>query len=195
VIRRRAPGGRGGNALRIDWNDVLPAKECSYVMGNPPFVGHQWQSTEQQKDHDDVWEGVHQQAGRLDFVTGWYLRAYRYMTDAARGAFVSTNSITQGEQARILAAALWGHVLEIEFAHRSFDWTSEARGKAHVHVVIVGFDRVMPSRRFLVEYDSANEPVQSQATNINAYLLDGPNVVLDSRGSPLCPRRRVAAKC
>ncbi len=175
------------NALQTDWNTVLPAKRCSYVLGNPPFIGHQWRSPEQQQDHDSVWKGVHKQAGRLDFVACWYLLAARYMQGACSGGFVSTNSITQGEQARILSACLWGRMLFIHWAHRTFEWESEARGAAHVHVVIVGFGRESAASKMLVTYDEAEDgaAIALPARNINAYLVDGPDVVLESRGEPL----------
>lgn len=175
------------NALRTDWNEVLPAAECSFVLGNPPFIGHQWRTPEQQDDMDHVWDGVHKQYGRLDYVCCWYLLAARYMTKRAAGAFVSTNSISQGEQARILAACLFGPVLKLFFAHRTFSWTSEARGKAHVHVVIVGFSLSDRTPKAIVVYDEPGGPagITHDAKNINAYLVDGPDVVLDSRSSPL----------
>jgi len=186
---RKSASIRVGNALRIGWNDVLPAKKCSFVLGNPPFIGHQWRSAEQQRDHDAVWTGVHRQAGRLDYVACWYLLAAKYMKGDCLGAFVSTNSITQGEQARILAAALWGwgRSLFIHWAHRTFAWESEARGAAHVHVVIVGFGLKARSDRVLVSYDenADGSAVGHAANNINAYLVDGPDVVLESRGNPL----------
>ena len=178
------------NALRTDWNEVLPATECSFVLGNPPFIGHQWRTPEQQDDMDHVWDGVHKQYGRLDYVCCWYLLAARYMTKSAAGAFVSTNSISQGEQARILSGCLFGPVLRIFFAHRTFAWTSEARGKAHVHVVIVGFALADRFPKSIVTYDEddTHDGTMHDAKGINAYLIDAPDVVLESRGDPIDPR-------
>lgn len=178
------------NALRIDWNTVLPASECSYVLGNPPFIGHQYRNDGQQEDMDLVWDGVHKQYGRLDYVMCWYQKAAQYMRGDTEGAFVSTNSVSQGEQARILAACLFGPVLRINFAHRTFSWTSEARGKAHVHVVIIGFALSDRQQKHLVSYDEsdAKDGVSSLAKNINAYLIDGPDIVLDSRSKPIDSR-------
>lgn len=175
------------NALRIDWSAVLPSKDCDFVLGNPPFVGHQWRNAEQQADHDAVWEGVHPQAGRLDFVCCWYLLAAKYMRLNSRGAFVSTNSITQGEQARILSAGLWEKHLLVQWAHRTFYWESEARGAAHVHVVIIGFGHAPIVPGMLISYDETDDgsAVAHDARNINAYLIDGANVILESRGNPL----------
>jgi type I restriction-modification system DNA methylase subunit len=176
------------NALRTDWNKVLPASECSFVLGNPPFIGHQWRDEAQQADMDAVWDGVHKQYGRLDYVCCWYLQAARYLTDGT-AAFVSTNSISQGEQARILSACLFGPLVHIHFAHRTFTWISEARGKAHVHVVIVGFSLTDRKPKTIVTYDESEseDGVAHTASNINAYLIDGPDVVLESRAEPIDP--------
>src|SRR5258708_14373946 len=127
-----------GNALQADWREVLPPSHCSYVMGNPPFVGKQFATLEQKADLDLIFSGV-RGAGVLDYVTGWYVRAGEYIRGTKiRCAFVSTNSITQGEQVSVLWNELFRRGLKIYFAHRTFAWASEARGKAHVHVVVVG---------------------------------------------------------
>ncbi|MEO6181840.1 MAG: DNA methyltransferase, partial [Verrucomicrobiota bacterium] len=129
-----------GNALRTDWNVVLPREKCSYVLGNPPFIGAKFQNDDQRADMDAV-AGDVENHGLLDYVTGWYFKAADYIqgTRIVVG-FVSTNSLSQGEQ----AGTLWNHLfqhsrLKIHFAHRTFTWMSESRGKAHVHVVIIGF--------------------------------------------------------
>ena len=174
------------NALRMNWNDLLPADKCDYIMGNPPFAGQQTRSAEQTADMNHVWG---QNFARwLDFVTCWYRVAADYMAGSEiRAAFVSTNSVSQGEQ----VARLWGALLEdgitIDFAHRTFAWSSEARGKAHVHVVIIGFSYREPTKKLaLYEYPSlTSEPELRWVTRINPYLIEGPDVLVESRTTPL----------
>ena len=139
-----------GNALRMDWNDVVPKEKLNYIMGNPPFVGVNYMSEEQRTDMDYVWAGV--KRGKLDYVTCWYVQASEYMKQNERiqCAFVSTNSICQGEQ----AVSLWNKVLiedrmHIIFAYRTFVWNSESLGKANVHVVIVSFSRAVTKEKYL----------------------------------------------
>jgi len=149
---------RNTSALRTDWDDVLPASRCDYLLGNPPFVGMAWMTAEQQAERNDAFDGLSirgSRTGRLDYVAAWYAKALDYLSDNehARGAFVSTNSITQGEQARTLGPLLLANGFGIDFAHRTFSWTSEAKGVAHVHVVIVGFSRAAGSgRKRLFDY-------------------------------------------
>jgi len=141
------------NALRLDWEAVVPKTELSYIMGNPPFLGYKQQNADQKADLDfacsDIGGG-----GVLDFVAGWYIKAARYIQGTSIDvAFVSTNSITQGEQ----VAVLWGPLLKkygikLNFAHRTFKWANEARGKAAVHCVIIGFGLVEKSRKRLFDY-------------------------------------------
>lgn len=178
-----------GNALRINWNDVLPAAECSCVMGNPPFVGKKEQSASQKKDMRAVW-GVVPGTGILDYVTCWYRVAcgYAKAAPAIQIAFVSTNSISQGEQ----VAPFWGSILAefapvITFAHRTFAWQSEARGRAHVHVVIIGLSFAKRTSTMLFEYPDINgDPVGVAVDRINCYLTDAPNVLIDNRRQSLC---------
>ena len=174
-----------GNALTIEWNDVLPAERCSYVLGNPPFIGHQWRSPEQMADMERIW-GTEGRFGRLDYVTCWHRKAADYMqyNPAISCAFVSTNSICQGEQ----VGTLWGYLLEhgakIHFAHRTFQWSNEARGIAAVHCVIVGFGFHDTAEKTIYEYvDIKGEPHAVSAANINPYLVDAPSVILPSRTS------------
>ncbi len=143
-----------GNALRIDWNDVLPAERCAYVLGNPPFVGKSYQNSKQKADMAVVVNDV-SGAGVLDFVAAWYVKAARYMAvhPAIRAAFVSTNSITQGEQVGVLWGWLLAHGVKIRFAHRTFSWSNEARGNAAVHCVIVGFGLQEVAEKTIFEYD------------------------------------------
>jgi hypothetical protein len=178
-----------GNALRIDWRTVLAPEQCSFVLGNPPFVGKQFMTTEQKADMDILCGHV-KGSGVLDYVTGWYFKAAEYVKGTAIPcAFVSTNSISQGEQPGILWGELYGrHRMKIHFAHRTFPWESEARGKAHVHVVIIGFGPTDVPTKLLTEYDTDLEhPTRAQASNINPYLVEGSDTVLAKRSTPLCP--------
>jgi hypothetical protein len=176
-----------GNALRVDWNDVLPAQRCSYVLGNPPFLGYSYQSKEQKADLALVMQGIHG-AGVLDFVCGWYILAARYLQNShTRAAFVSTNSITQGEH----VAVLWGEMqrlgMHISFAHRTFQWSNEAKGNAAVHCVIVGFGTDNPNNKTIYEYeDIKGQPLAVPAKNINPYLVDAVTVFLPRRREPIC---------
>ncbi|MCG3199878.1 MAG: hypothetical protein GHCLOJNM_04406 [bacterium] len=176
-----------GNALRIDWNEVLPAAMCSYVMGNPPFVGGKFQTEAQRDDLGLVCKEI-KNAGLLDYVSGWYLRASEYLHGTEiRAAFVSTNSITQGEQVGVLWPELFRRGIKIHFAHRTFSWMSEARGKAHVHVVIIGFGAFDRADKVIYDYSKANgEPIPVAATNIGPYLVAGPDLAVTNRSTPLC---------
>jgi type I restriction-modification system DNA methylase subunit len=179
-----------GNALRLDWREVLPPADCSYVLGNPPFVGKQFRNPEQQSDMEIVWNGV-SGAGVLDYVTCWYRKAADYISgNRVRVALVSTNSITQGEQVGILWGDLFGRFqLKIHFAHRTFKWISEARGSAHVHVVIIGFGNDNPPIKRIYEYDGrTDQATVSEVANISPYLVAGNDIVVVTRSSPLCGR-------
>ena len=184
-----------GNALTIDWNTVLPAEQCSYVLGNPPFVGAKFMDGAQREDTRAVFAGI-DNAGLLDFVAAWYVKAARYIkgssplprTDdaSAKCAFVSTNSVTQGEQVGVLWGWLLAQGVHIHFAHRTFSWTNEARGKAAVHCVIIGFGLQDRLGKVIYEYeDIRGEPHAVPATNINPYLVDAPDVVLPRRSKPI----------
>ena len=176
-----------GNALRLDWNDVLPRERCSYVLGNPPFVGKKEQNAEQKADMTLVW-GETKGKGVLDYVTGWYVKAARYVDSKhIPVAFVSTNSITQGEQVGILWGEIFQHYhLKICFAHRTFAWQSESRGAAHVHVVIVGFAGFDPISRTIFDYENQRgEPSSRLVTNISPYLLEGSNITIPTRENRL----------
>ena len=176
------------NALRLDWNEVLPAERASYVFGNPPFVGAKFMDEAQRADVAGVFAGI-ANAGLLDFVAAWYVRAARYIAanPAVRCAFVSTNSITQGEQVGVLWGWLLAQGIHIHFAHRTFQWSNEARGMAAVHCVIVGFGLQDFDQKVIFEYeDIRGEPHAVIARNINPYLVDGPDVVLPRRSKPLC---------
>ena len=182
-----------GNALRLDWNDVLPAERCSYLLGNPPFVGAKYMDDAQRDDTRVVFAGI-DNAGLLDFVAAWYVKAARYLlvpgagSEAAptRCAFVSTNSITQGEQVGVLWGWLLAQGMHIHFAHRTFSWSNEARGNAAVHCVIIGFGLQDRPGKLIYEYDDIRgEPHAVAAGNINPYLIDGPDVIAVARMSPI----------
>ncbi len=199
-----------GNALRMDWNEVVPAARLNYILGNPPFIGAKMMSEQNRADLLAV-AGKLKGAGLLDFVSAWYLKAAEYIqsrhsresgnpaalategldsrfrgNDDIRCAFVSTNSITQGEQVGVL----WGEMLRlgvcIFFAHRTFSWNNEARGVAAVHCVIVGFARQDISPKRLFDYETVkSEPHEIVAANINPYLVDAANMLLSSRREPI----------
>ncbi|MCX7112531.1 MAG: class I SAM-dependent DNA methyltransferase [Proteobacteria bacterium] len=178
-----------GNALRLDWSAVLPPEKCSFIMGNPPFIGYSYQSKEQKSELEQVFRGM-KGAGVLDYVAAWYIKAAEYIqaNPDVPVAFVSTNSICQGEQ----VALLWGHLLaqgiKIHFAHRTFRWGNEGRGVAAVHCVIVGFGLREPKQRVLYDCgDSiAGEPTAINACNINPYLVDAATVLFERRSKPIC---------
>lgn len=177
-----------GNALTLDWADVLVPERCAYVLGNPPFVGKKEQSPAQKRDFEPVMEGI-KGAGVLDFVTAWYVKAARYMKHnrGIRAAFVSTNSITQGEQVGVLWSWLLAGGVRIHFAHRTFQWSNEARGMAAVHCVIIGFALEDAASKMIFEYESVRgEPHAVAAGNINPYLVDAPMVALARRTRPIC---------
>ena len=181
-----------GNALRLDWESVVPKQKLNYIMGNPPFVGAQYMNKAQKADLMSTF-CENKKAGVLDFVAGWYYRASELMANSSiRTAFVSTNSITQGEQ----VSALWKQLYErfnihIDFAHRTFRWDSEASIKAHVHCVIIGFSvaenntvkRIFTAERY------------QEAQNINPYLMDAPTIFIESRKKPLCDVPAITKGC
>ncbi|WP_448252540.1 DNA methyltransferase [Ottowia oryzae] len=184
-----SPHIRHANALRVDWADVLAPGECSYIVGNPPFVGYSNQTKAQKEDLEAVY-GNTKGVGVLDYVAAWYLKAAHYMqaNPLVHTAFVSTNSISQGEQ----VAALWSLLLpmdaHIHFAHRTFKWSNEGRGVAAVHCVIIGFALCPPAppvRLFEYGDDIAGEGVESVVSRLNPYLVDAPTVLLDKRRKPL----------
>ena len=175
-----------GNALEMDWQEFLPAEACSYIFGNPPFVGHQWRTKSQQEDMARIW-GKKGQVNRLDYVTCWFNKAtlYAAANRPMEIAFVSTNSIAQGEQCGILWPAVFARDLSIRFAHRTFQWNSEARGRAAVHCVIVGLTFAKEGKHCIYEYDHVRgEPHASDVARINGYLIDGPQYTVAARSAP-----------
>lgn len=171
-----------GNALRTDWESVIPKSELNYIMGNPPFVGARLMDKAQKDDINHIFAGW-KNAGNLDYVCCWYKKAADIMQNTAiRTALVSTNSVSQGESVANLWKPLFADGVHIDFAYRTFRWDSEAKSKAHVHCVIIGFNTaVNPAERRI--YSSERYQV---AKNINGYLLDGDNVFIESRNKPLC---------
>ena len=173
-----------GNALRMDWNEVIPAAELDYIMGNPPFLGARIMSTEQKGDLISVFGVKWKNIGNMDYVTGWYKKSLEMMqkNSAIRAAFVSTNSITQGEQVANLWRPLMEAGIHIDFAWRTFIWDSEASQKAHVHCVIVGFSLCHSDRKRRI-FDGKDT---IEASSINGYLIDEKNVFVENRSTPLC---------
>ena len=164
-----------GNALRTDWETIVPKDHLNYIIGNPPFVGFTFMSAEQKKDVEALYPGIK----NIDYVSCWFKKACEFtrMTDI-ECAFVSTNSITQGET----VGRMWERLdVGIIFAHPTFRWDSEASEKANVHCVIIGFSHKEREHKYLFEERGARE-----CKNINAYLLDAPNVIVKSRTKPLC---------
>ncbi len=171
-----------GNALRTDWETVVPKDKLNYIMGNPPFVGARLMGKEQKEDLFDVFGAKWKNAGNLDYVSCWYKKAADLMKGThIRTALVSTNSVSQGESVAILWKPLFEDGVHIDFAHRTFRWDSEASIKAHVHCVIIGFS-IAPFYKAKVIY-SAERPII--ANNINAYLVDAENVFIESRKTSL----------
>lgn len=179
-----------GNALRLDWAEICPMGEKTFIIGNPPFNGARWQSKDQKVDTNHVWGKV-RGVGNLDFVCNWHLIASRFIDNSgAKASFVSTNSIVQGEQPAIIWSELSKLDVEIGFAHQTFQWRNEASKQAAVQVVILGLRNqdAGAKKRLLWTYpDVKGKPVRSNAKEINGYLLDAPNVLIKSRSTPLSP--------
>jgi len=191
-----------GNALQIEWQKgIVPLEgeqespRFNYILGNPPFVGYAWQSKEQKEDMAKI-TNAYKGAGVLDFVCGWYIKAANYLTQfqnlnsplgPTKVAFVSTNSIKQGEQAGILQQILTEKQCVIHFAHQTFKWSNEARSNAAVHVVIIGFSNFDIKNKLLYAYETIkSEPTLEQVQNINGYLVSGPIVNIQKRSIPIC---------
>ena len=172
-----------GNALRIDWENVVPKDKLNYIMGNPPFVGARLMSSAQKDDLFEIFGSKWKNAGNLDYVCCWYKKAADYIQGAPiRVALVSTNSVSQGEQVANLWKPLFQQGVHIDFAHRTFRWDSEASSKAHVHCVIIGFS-IFPNNKPKVIYSAERPQI---VDNINAYLLNASNIFVESRNKPIC---------
>lgn len=171
-----------GNALKIDWSDVMPADNLSYIMGNPPFGGKHYQTPPQRLDLKKI--GVDcgiKTSGDMDFVCGWFLLSSQIMKKhtGIKTAFVTTNSITQGEQVPVLWTSILTVRQEINFAHRTFKWKNEASGVAAVHCVIIGFSAENPETKRLFDYESlTSDPFEVACKNISPYLIDSPSVII-----------------
>ncbi|WEV47280.1 class I SAM-dependent DNA methyltransferase [Bifidobacterium sp. ESL0690] len=178
------------NALRYDWNELLPGTRCNYVMGNPPFIGAYLMDSNQKEDMRTVWGKSYN--GYLDYSTSWYRKASMYLanTPGSAFAFVSTNSIAEGQPVAALFETLFSEGWRISFAHQTFAWAAQSSDMAHVHVVIVGMDkssdRIRPPQLFTYKRIT-DTPFKKQANHINGYLIDGPNIFTEKRMTPLSP--------
>jgi N-6 DNA Methylase len=177
-----------GNSLRIDWESVVAKEKLNFILGNPPFVGKHLQNAQQKEDMEVIFAGVNG-AGVLDYVTPWYIKAAQLIQNTdIRCAFVSTSSISQGEQVGILWQELYNrYKIKIHFAHRTFSWRNEAKGNAAVHCVIIGFGLQDVDNKRLFEYvDIKGEPTERKTKNINPYLTEGNDLIILKRGKPIC---------
>ncbi|MDO4803484.1 MAG: methylase [Lachnospiraceae bacterium] len=180
-----------GNALRMDWEEVVPKGSLHYIMGNPPFVGAQYMNKVQKAELMSLFD-ANSRAGVLDYVAGWYAKAASFLDKTnIRAAFVSTNSITQGEQVSALWKNLLNKGIHFDFAHTAFVWDSEASAKAHVHCVIIGFSADESKSRKMIFTDGTCRFVN----NISPYLHDGPTVFVESRKKPLCDVPPITKGC
>ena len=177
-----------GNALQTDWENVVSKSELSFIIGNPPFIGKSNQNASQKKDLEKIFVSV-KGAGVMDYVSAWYVKAAQLIQDTPiKVAFVSTNSITQGEQVGILWNLLFNkYIIKIHFAHRTFSWSNEAKGNAAVHVVIIGFANFDTTNKSIFEYEHIKgEPHELKVKNINPYLLEGKDNFVIKRRMPIC---------
>ncbi|CAD5926141.1 class I SAM-dependent DNA methyltransferase [Planktothrix agardhii] len=177
-----------GNSLQIDWESVVAKEKLNFILGNPPFVGKTYQDSQQKSDMQSVFGNV-KSSGLLDYVTAWYIRASQTIQNTdIRCAFVSTNSISQGEQVGILWQELYStYKIKIHFAHRTFSWKNEAKGNAGVHCVIIGFGfQDIENKRIFDYADIKGEPAVRKVKNINPYLAEGNDLVVLKRINPIC---------
>lgn len=177
-----------GNALRTDWESLVSKNELSYIIGNPPFLGKKEQNANQKSDMEFVFSGI-KGSGVLDYVTAWYLKAAQLIQNTKiKVGFVSTNSISQGEQVGILWQILFNqYQIKIHFAHQTFSWSNEAKGNAGVHVVIVGFANFDTNEKQIFEYENIKgEAHEIKAKNINPFLVEGKDITVENRKSPIC---------
>ncbi|MGJ0302668.1 N-6 DNA methylase [Aliarcobacter cryaerophilus] len=176
------------NSLQISWEDVISKEKLTYILGNPPFIGKQLQNKEQKDDMARIFNKV-QGAGVLDYVTAWYLKASKYIQNRKiKVAFVSTNSIVQGEQVAILWKELFSNYgIKIHFAHQTFNWSNEAKSNAAVHVVIVGFASFDTTNKKIFEYENIKaEAHEKIVKNITPYLVEGDDIVIEKIRKPIC---------
>lgn len=176
------------NALSIDWNKLIEAKELNYIIGNPPFVGHQYRNKQQQKDMDMIFSDKGYK--KLDYVCAWYKKAFDYIkSNKVYCAFVSTNSMVQGEQAGLMTRLYEEYNIAINYAYRTFIWKNEAKYNAAVHCIIIGFSNKSfeKDKKIIIEGSSIKE-----VSKINAYLLDSPNIIIKTRSRPLSKRPKIS---
>ncbi|MBP6289791.1 MAG: class I SAM-dependent DNA methyltransferase, partial [Aliarcobacter sp.] len=176
------------NSLQISWEDVISKEKLTYILGNPPFIGKQLQNKEQKDDMARIFNKV-QGAGVLDYVTAWYLKASRYIQGTnIKVAFVSTNSIVQGEQVGILWKELFSNYgIKIHFAHQTFNWSNEAKNNATVSVIIIGFASFDTTNKKIFEYENIKaEAHEKIVKNITPYLVEGDDIVIEKRRKPIC---------
>lgn len=177
-----------GNSLRVDWADACPAHRLSYIIGNPPFIGYSNLNDAQKRGRADIFG---KSGGVLDYVACWYRKAADFTRGShTRCAFVSTNSICQGQQVEPLWKPLFDDGVEIDFAHKTFVWNSEAADEAHVHVVIVGFSREKIAKKTIFDGDGARK-----ADNISGYLSATPSLFIARRSSPICDAPKMIRGC
>jgi hypothetical protein len=177
------------NALELDWNELIPAQNLNYIVGNPPFLGKNFRTKAQEASQEGVFKEFVKGWKSLDFVSSWFFKAAQFVQHSTtRCALVSTNSITMGEQ----VATLWQPILElgieIDFAHKTFQWSNDAKGQAAVHCVIIGFSRTgldKPSKTLFNYPNIKGDPIAVKTKNINPYLIDAPNIVINNRTKPL----------
>lgn len=184
------------NALNIDWNTVLPPSNNVYLLGNPPFSGSRHQTKEQKSEMKIIFKGI-KNAGKLDYVAAWYLKASQYIQGTTiQVGFVSTNSICQGEQVGVLWDVLINkYDIKINFAHTTFKWSNDAKGKAAVYVVIIGFSTIKKSKKYIYEYDTpTSDPYKRLVKNINPYLVEGNDILIKSLLKPICNVSEVMKK-
>lgn len=183
---KKSPHVMQGNALRVDWNTLVKVEKLSYILGNPPFISQKNRNVEQKEDMKMVFG---ENGNNLDYVCAWYKKAADYIEGTSvKASFVSTNSITQGEQVGILWEYLFKKQIKIHYAHRTFKWNNEATGKASVYVVIIGFANFDVEEKYIYDYlTPKSEAVETIAKNINPYLIDFDDRIISDRSTPISP--------
>ena len=185
------------NALTTNWEEVLAAKECNYIIGNPPFVGANNQTKEQKLEVQEIFK-EHHHSSLIDYVACWYKKAANYMryNKNIHAAFVSTNSICQGEQVVNIWKPLFANGLKLSFAHKNFRWTSEAKNMAHVFVNILGFEFDNPNKRHIFNYETPDSaPKDCAVENINAYIVNAKDVFIERKPKSICKTPKMTKGC
>lgn len=180
-----------GNALRLNWEDIVPKNELNYIMGNPPFVGARLMSKDQRRDMNNIFNDL-KNAGNLDYVTAWFKKASEYIQlTKVQCAFVSTSSISEGEMVSIIWPNIFDDGIKIDFACTPFKWNSESKEAANVYCVIIGFSSINNEKRKII-YDNGHNKI---VKNINAYLMDAPNIIINRIREPICNVPRLHKGC